>query len=96
MEMLSGPYDQLFSSYVQISCKNGAQFLNFDNEFEFGDLENSPTNVSSNSNGFDKMDEKRPYYSKGIFDQFPCFQNFGENILLKMEPRATKNGPTSI
>ncbi len=46
METSPSPYDTPFLSYAKISCKNEAQwfqklcFLNFDDGFEFGDLEN--------------------------------------------------------
>ncbi len=46
METSLGSYDPPFSSYPQISGKNGAQFnekwsyLNFTDGFEFGDLKN--------------------------------------------------------
>ncbi len=46
METLPSPYDPLFSNYAQISFRNWVQslekwcHLNFDDGFEFEDLEN--------------------------------------------------------
>ncbi len=85
METSPSTYDPLLSSYVQISVKNRHQnlqkwcHLNFNDGFEFGNLENPRSAVSSESNEFDKLTQKT-VHTEGILEIY-IFKNFRKSAL---------------